>query len=185
MLTVQRQLFDAHSSACRYKWLDGGCYSNVWEHPDGHSVIKQGGSDDGTLAYLYWCYEYQQACGKPMQGMPEVYSLAFDEGRGYVCTMKRYSDLDDSWFIAQGIRSYQRECLLPYMAELISKWAEASDDVFGYEMINDLHSGNFMMDGDTLIMLDPSGHGGFSRSQLSGLKRHLCEGPEHFALTLN
>lgn len=184
MLTVQRSLFDS-SRACEYDYLAGGCYSKVWAHPDGHAVIKQGGCDDGTLAYLYWCYEYQHACGKTMKGMPEIYSLALDVGGGYVCTMKRYGDLDESWFIAQGIRSYKRDCLLPYMSELISKWHDVSEACFGDGLIADMHSGNFMMDGDTLIMLDPSGYGGFQRSDLKRLKAHLCEAPEHFALTLN
>jgi hypothetical protein len=190
MLTFQQGLFESKPCYPAMDFIAGGCYSRVWAHPDGHAVIKRGSEDDGTLAYLYWCFEYQQACGQPMKGMPEIYSLVLLDGKGYVCTMKKYRQVDDSWFEGLDVRSYGcndhlQGTSVPYMGDLIAQWCRLSLAVFGETYASDLHSGNFLMDGDTLVMTDPCGYREFERSDLIKLKHTLCASPEHFSLSLN
>ena len=177
MFTVQRTLFDSKARFGAPDFLGAGCYGSVWAHPDGETVIKRGHSDDGTMAYIYWCYTLQQA-GQGMRGMPEVFSFALLEERGWIATMRRYrvgfdgnSEADGPDFEAYGIYSGETSCTKKYMARLLRAWSHAATTAYVYNDytgmdirltdnagIGDLHSGNFMMDEDgTLILIDPSG----------------------------
>lgn len=83
-----QQSFFTNTFHKKWTFLGEGCFSQVHASPCGGWVYKSGGSKDGTLNWLEWCYSMQR-CGRLLPGMPEIDFLDVGEF-GYNVCMRRY-----------------------------------------------------------------------------------------------
>lgn len=150
------------------KFLASGCYGRV-HAIDEHWVVKYA-QNDGTRNYLEWCKRMQDA-GKGMLGMPEIESIVSIGDHDYMVTMRRYDktlcSLDQftpCFDVPARALQYPDQfdkLQVGHIAELVSTFEKYMVDTFGARpygnYASDLHAGNFMLQGDIVIMTDPSG----------------------------
>lgn len=157
----QLSMFDGSVRGAKY--LGSGVNASVHDTGDGW-VVKRARERDGTLNWLEFCKHMQDA-GEHMPGMPIIDRLVKTE-QGYVVTMKRYDSLrEDTGFpgfdsVRNGDIRMERLCAayVDYANENFELGEFRS--VYGvYDLFNDCHRGNVMVDDPTgeceYIITDP------------------------------
>jgi hypothetical protein len=139
--------------------LGAGLFAEVFDVGDG-TVVKVCRSIDGT----YWWLKYAQAltlAGVRRDLVPEVYELVTVDYRGstgYMAVMRKYHCAKECIRDA-GESQFTCEDWLPGWGEaqgLFDKWCGAMGMVYKIR-VNDLHSGNIMMDDyGNWVVTDPS-----------------------------
>lgn len=142
-------------------FLDSGCFAQVHAIDD-NTVVKYA-QRDGTLNWLEWCV-MKQAQGEGHPLMPEVYDIVHLEDNRYMVTMKLYRPLPESCHFGDLLwRDHGLDQLTDAGVE--HDGARALLDEFGAYFMAlsersyagwDLHRGNCMLDGQQLVITDPS-----------------------------
>ena len=137
-----------------WKFLANGCHGKVF-HRQGCDWIIKHAANDGTRTYLEWVW-LKTKRGEKMRGMPELDFVVGVNEASYVVGMRKYKKLRDHMQDV-GITDltyplHEKEGFPAYMHELLKVFAGECPSA----RQNDLHSENFMVDGKTLILIDPS-----------------------------
>lgn len=146
-----------------------GGHASVFEHPDDDAlVIRISDYPDGWFAYAAQVMDLQREHGLDswMRFAPAVHEIAICDGAGiYAATVERLRHKDDRSSkrliaLARQARDVDRHSwrhreLLEYLEEDQPGIGRFMD--FFWDALIDLHPGNMMFRGDTLIFNDPRG----------------------------
>lgn len=160
-------------------FLASGFCGSVYDLGNGW-VVKYA-KQDGTLNYLEWCKAMQDA-GRGMPGMPEIESIVHLSHSRYMVTMKKYTPANRAVGNREAINWYCYgplygtpaikhidELLVAYTDYVRATFVETNEGIITNRAKGDLHFGNFMFDGDLLILTDPSASDYWDGSHLKAI----------------
>jgi hypothetical protein len=152
----------------RLPFLDSGINGRVYDC--GATVVKLSKRSDSTRNWLEFCMNWREKHGTLMPLMPEIYSLVDCWGKdwrdkpekGYVVAMKKYTRQpgyypDRKWG-RDDITRIQKHPAFDDVSRAYSEYLHRRCDSHRevWNLFDDCHGSNIMMDGKRPIILDPS-----------------------------
>lgn len=139
--------------------LGSGYFSTVYQHPyNADKVIKVGYGDHAYLNFARWAMRKEN---RNNPHLPKILALKEKGDGDFVAVIERLGKLDGTAGIAQTIKReyYSIKCGdLSSINDASPRLAKTINDIqstFGNQHSIDMHPGNYMMRGDTVVITDP------------------------------